>query len=107
MLELFIRTGRHESSNSWAKHPACKMWKGHEHALADYLNQSIREWRDRGYNNTMNTLLVPVEHTYPDWFGDPAFHKAHKSNLLRKDAEYYGKFNWNVPNNLEYIWPAS
>jgi hypothetical protein len=105
LLERFIR-GLPPHGHGWANHPACKMWKGHEHALADYFNQSINEWIKRGFNNTMKTLLVPVEHSYPDWFGDVQFHNSHKSNLLRKNPEYYSTFNWNVKSDLEYIWPA-
>jgi hypothetical protein len=41
----------------------------------------------------------------PSWLGDPQFHAAHRSNLLRKDPEYYGKFGWTEPDDLEYPWP--
>lgn len=48
--------------------------------------------------------------TYPDtgmppWLGDSDFHASHRSNLLRKDPEYYGEFNWTESPDLEYVWP--
>jgi hypothetical protein len=43
---------------------------------------------------------------YPLWFGKRKFHRAHKSNLLRKDRKYYLKYFWFVPNNLPYVWPV-
>ncbi len=105
LLERFIRTSKSDQPRGWANHPAAKMWAGYEHALAAYFNQSIRVWVDRGYNNTLRPLLVPVEHPYPDWFGDPAFHRSHKSNLLRKNPEHYAQFGWGVASDLEYVWP--
>jgi len=42
----------------------------------------------------------------PSWLGDPAFHRAHQSNLLRKDPEWYGQFGWEVKNDLPYVWPV-
>lgn len=107
LLERFIRLGNKPLGNAWRNHPAAKMWKGYEHALAQYLNESIYEWRRRGYNNTMTPLLVPIDHEYPPWFGDPKFHQAHKSNLVRKLPEHYRPQFPNIPDNLEYIWPCN
>lgn len=39
------------------------------------------------------------------WLGNEFFHESHQSNLLRKDYAYYSQFNWNVPDDLPYIWP--
>ena len=41
---------------------------------------------------------------YPKFIDNIDFHNSHRSNLLRKDPIYYGKYNWGVPNNLPYIW---
>ena len=41
---------------------------------------------------------------YPHWLGYEPFHASHRSNLLRKDAEYYSQFGWTEPDNLPYIW---
>lgn len=91
----------------WANHPATKMWRGYELALAEYQADMIREWESRGYNNTMERVIIPdeVDLVYPPWLGDEAFHASHRSNLLRKDPVFYGKYGWTEPHDLEYIWP--
>lgn len=94
-------------TKGWVNHPATKMWKGYEAALGLYMNVMIREWIDRGYNNTMklydfsNTELIEM----PRWFGRNDFHASHRANLLRKDPEYYGQFEWTESPDMEYIWP--
>jgi hypothetical protein len=49
--------------------------------------------------------LVNKSFSYPDWFGNKEFHASHRSNLLRKDPEFYGKYGWTEPHDLPYIWP--
>ena len=82
------------------------MWAGYEGMLEQYKNVMIEEWKARGYNNTMavtndfqNNLIMPP------WITDE-FCIAHRSNLLRKDCQYYSKFNWNVDSDLPYNWPV-
>ena len=43
---------------------------------------------------------------YPPWLGDSRFHDSHKSNLFRKDPEYYSVFGEEVPHDLPYFWPT-
>ena len=43
---------------------------------------------------------------YPKWLGNNKFHRSHKSNLVRKNSEYYSKKFKGVPNDLPYVWPA-
>ena len=107
MQLLNILTGN-SAKAGWRNHPACKMWSGRHEALALYMNCCINEWIGRGYNNTMKLWTNWTEPTIimPTWFGDERFHSAHRSNLLRKDSVYYGKFNWVEPDNLEYVWPV-
>ena len=40
----------------------------------------------------------------PPIVGDTDFHRSHQSNLLRKDAEFYSQYKWNVTDDLPYIW---
>lgn len=95
-------TGR---SSGWLNHPATKMWRGYENFLAFYTNCMIAEWQDRGYKNNM--AFLPVGRmTPPFWFGDEKFHASHRSNLLRKDPVWYGRFEWEEPNDLPYVWPV-
>ena len=93
-------------TKGWANHPAAKMWRGYEPALEHYMNLAIKEWVSRGYNNTMPFAKVGSTPDLPEWFGDDAFHRAHQSNLLRKDPVYYGPKFPGVPDNLPYIWPV-
>jgi hypothetical protein len=104
---LNILTGE-SKTNGWRNHPACKMWKGRHEALALYMNYCINEWIGRGYNNTMELWTNWTEPTIimPSWFGNEDFHAAHRSNLLRKDAVWYGQFSWTESNDLEYVWPV-
>ena len=40
----------------------------------------------------------------PDWIGDERIHKSHRSNLLRKDGEFYKQYGWTEPTDIEYHW---
>lgn len=113
-----------ELGGAWSNHPAALMWRGSIDALKLYHDFSIRIWEARGFKNNMEMLLtygiIPSidEHLdsyfeegnetdmFPAWFGDPAFHAAHRSNLLRKDPVHYGQFGWTEPQDLPYIWPV-
>lgn len=100
-----------EPTYGWKNHPAVKMWKGYEQALAKYGESMCREWISRGYNDTLlNRIFTPItsqvrEVILPPWIGDQSFHEAHQSNLLRKSKDHYSKFNWSVGDDLPYIWP--
>ena len=101
-----ILTGK-AKSNAWRHHPAVIMWRGFEDALALYYNCVRFEWIKRGYKNTMPVMGYTSDNIKPpSWLGDENFHKSHRSNLLRKAPEYYQQFNWNVPNDLPYVWPT-
>ena len=99
-----LRTLRGETEG-WASHPATRMWRGYEDALAHYLNCVLFEWVCRGYKNSIALALLtgPLPSVvFPKWLGDVDFHKAHQSNLLRKDPDFY---SFDVPDDLPYIWP--
>lgn len=90
----------------WRHHPAVKMWRDYEMALEAYYNTMVEEWVRRGYNNNMPIINIDAYAVeYPPWLGNPYFHNSHKSNLLRKDPEYYSQFSWTVPPDLPYVWP--
>ena len=78
----------------WWNHPAVKMWVGYEEALKHYINCCIREWKARGYNNTMPLYSVG-ELVLPPWLGDDRFHASHRANLLRKNPDFYSKYGWD------------
>lgn len=94
-------------SNGWANHPAVLMWKGYESALKLYFNNVSIEWINRGYKHNMGLYDVSDYVEKPFWFGDADFHKTHQSNLVRKNATFYGPLFPGIPDDLEYIWPCS
>ena len=94
-------------TNRWVNHPAVLMWRGYENALGLYMNHCILEWVSRGYNNNMRyATIVALDVVLPSWFGDENFHASHRSNLLRKNFEYYSQFGWNETSEMEYVWPV-
>lgn len=92
-------------STGWQNHPATHMWQYHVPALMAYHDFCVNEWVRRGYRNTME-LYNHRAYTLPPWFGDEAFHAAHRSNLLRKDPVFYGRYDWREPPTLPYLWPV-
>lgn len=93
-------------TKGWRNHPVTLMWKGYEPALQLYQNYTIKEWVARGYKNTMQYEKVDIDSAVmPPWFGLEEFHKSHRSNLLRKDYDYYSQ-HFDEPIDLEYYWPV-
>lgn len=103
------------SGSRWSRHPAVKMWRGHECALLMYQNAICTEWTNRGFHDTClfkteavhAHACVPLSQTLPTWVGDSAFHTAHRSNLLRKNFDHYAQFGWNISPDLPYVWPVN
>jgi hypothetical protein len=100
-----------EPGYGWQNHPAVKMWRGYEAALAQYGKAICFEWHcQRGYKDSLLSWFeeraTPVC-IYPKWIYDPNFHLAHQSNLLRKDPAFYTPLFPGVPADLPYIWPVA
>ena len=99
-------------TKGWRNHPAVRMWRGYEPALIAYCLVICDEWDRRGYADTVRVKIeehlraagTPV--VLPFWIGDGALHASHRSNLLRKDPEFYGRFGWSEPPDLPYVWPV-
>lgn len=104
LLERPTKTGKIRTG--WRNHPAAKMWHGYTEALKQYHNIVIGEWIERGYKNNMQLEIIEGDVVMPPWLGDEAFHASHRSNLLRKDLEFYSQWGWTEPDDLEYIWPT-
>ncbi|SRR5487761_2180339 len=102
-----LRVLQNPEQRGWRRHPAALMWSGYEDALALYMNAIITEWKRRGFHNSMELAQIPDAPPMPWWLGDPAFHAAHRSNLLRKDPVFYGQYGWSEPPDLPYIWPVA
>ena len=88
----------------WLNHPCSVMWKNYIPALKLYYNLCIDEWISRGYKNTMKKEELDETIDYPNWFGNNKFHDSHKSNLLKKDTNFYCKYDWKVSPQDPYVW---
>ena len=97
-------------SKGWVNHPASRMWRGHETALAFYGETVCREWIRRGYKDSMLERFVDLTAgkivRMPAWLGNERFHVSHQSNLVRKNLEFYGPIFPDIPPDLEYVWPV-
>lgn len=111
----------------WRHHPAVRMWTGYEEALVRYGLEICRVWTAAGRRDTCAASLLAdftgstrrpggavrtrdelaAAGDLPPWLGDAAFHRSHRSALLRKDPDFYGALFPGVPDDLPYVWPAS
>ncbi len=98
-------------TKGWVNHPATRMWRGHEGALAVYGEMTCLLWRSRGYQDSLLPYFLEMQRQHadtlalPGWMGDADFHRSHRSNLIRKDQAFYGPRWPGVPDDLPYIWP--
>lgn len=98
----------------WMNHPATMMWSPFACALMKYQVAVCEEWLSRGYKDTCleKTRIIHREHCTgdseaPPWLSDAAFHRSHRSNLLRKNPVWYGQLpGFQLPDDLEYVWPT-
>lgn len=103
-------------SGGWPNHPAAKMWKGYESALALYAIACFDELARRGrlYPTVRRFFeLKVVDDRMPPWLGSRKLHSSHRAALLYKDFTWYSKFGWSespaVPDekgSLPYYWPV-
>lgn len=100
-----------EGSLHWKHHPAVRMWRGYEPALARYGYEVCYEWRARGYKDQQlewflikyNEMLAafswgcPLYDPFEDpwWLGNHELHASHRACLLAKDYEHYRQFGWS------------
>lgn len=97
-------------SKGWVNHPATRMWRGYERALAFYGWVMCDEWIRRGYRDSLREKFLgssDEEFKWPDWYGDERIHLSHRSNLLRKEPDHYRVYWPDVRDDLPYVWPVS
>jgi hypothetical protein len=102
----------------WYRHPATAMWEHHVPALVAYGRAVVDEWRARGGADStgwqIREFAPGAWDAWPDdgvadpppWLGDPALHRSHRSNLLRKDEDHYREIFPDDPAGLDYVWPV-
>ena len=99
----------------WPNHPASKMWRGYESALANYLMAGVIELMKRGkdytdrpwYHELESYAMLSDLALLPPWLGDERVHSSHRANLLRKDPVHYGQFGWTEQPQEGYYWPCT
>lgn len=114
----------HYESGAWGNHPVTKMWQPYLGSLIYYGRHVCDEWRNRDFkDSTLETLEAyqdvlscrgfedyqikyPTFDQKPDWLGWERLHASHRSNLLRKDAKWYGQFGWTEGPALSYFYPV-
>jgi hypothetical protein len=108
------------SDYGWQHHPAVLMWRGHEEALVAYGAAVCEQWCRRGSPDTcLEQMLREVgldsprsqpelrlACALPPWLGRRAFHRSHRSALVRKQPEWYRPRFPGVPGDLAYVWPV-
>lgn len=119
LIALGVTVGNHKGNpaSRWRCHPAVMMWQGSEPALCVYAVDICNEWTGRGFRDSLMTQFldsymtlrdaIPGPIKYPEWLGIEDFHSSHRSNLLRKDPDWYGQFEWSESPDAEYLWPVS
>ena len=108
------------NKKGWLNHPARLMWKNNLPSLLFYGLTICEEWIKRGFKDTcvekMKNIFYKIYpyigsftlglfmHQKPNWL-TKEFCASHRSNLLRKNPDWYGQFGWTESNDLPYIWP--
>jgi len=99
------------------------MWRGYEEALGRYGLINVEVWKRLGFADTCadtiradlaavgiceirNVPQLAAAGALPPWLGTEAFHRSHRSALVRKDPGHYRGLFPDVPDDLEYVWPV-
>lgn len=101
--------------SGWKHHPATKMWRGYEDVLCIYGMDVCREWIRRGYKDSLISWFegaldflqstTPLRPSMPGWLTED-FVVAHRSNLIRKQEDFYAPQWPETPRDLPYVWPV-
>lgn len=90
-------------------HPIYKMWHKNISSLMVYhdalMNKTLLNGTKTAPFYFFKNWFELLDQNTPDWLGNKNFHDSHKSNLLRKDFEFYSGYNWDISSDLEYVWP--
>lgn len=95
----------------WKNHPAARMWRNNINGLIAYGVVMCDEWTKRGYKDTTKEKILAFGYAdsgdLPSWWGDPDIHSSHRSNLLRKDPDWYLQWGWDDDPAAPYVWPSA
>ncbi len=101
-------------TGGWPNHPASKMWRGYEGALANYALFGLEELWRRGlkYPHHFEFFEQFIGDELPPWFGDERLHASHRAALLSKNFNWYSQFSWSeqpmiqINGRWPYFWPV-
>lgn len=102
-------------SDGWHNHPAVKMWRGYEGALARYTLTMCHYWVDHYcYLDTtaqkIHALVerhgLDLEQPFPPFVGNEEFHKSHRLVLVQKNRDHYYPIFREEDPEAGYIWPG-
>ncbi len=99
------KTGR---PGGWPYHPATRMWRGYECALALYINEVCALIKDDTVAPQVQQILEwygPEDNGMPPWLGDRKFHRSHRAALVRKLPGHYRRHFPFVRSSHPYLWP--
>ena len=87
--------GENIAKVKFENHPAVRMWRTFEPALALYGMTVCTEWKSRGYVDNLMGFFDSVFGRgdkyieMPEWFGLVKFHVSHQAKLISKDYDHY------------------
>ena len=98
-------------TKGWVNHPATRMCSGYTNFLCAYGFRCCQEYTNR--YSKVHSLVDKFWDFYDDskfllfprWFGDDRFHKTHRSNLYRKNPDFYSEFKSDYEDIKAYCWP--
>lgn len=99
-------------NGGWPHHPVAKMWRDYRWALAHYAVTGLNVLTSRGlyyphhYEFFERIMQDETNHDIPWWLGWEPLHLSHRSNLIRKDPEWYGPMFPGVEPSLPYVYPS-
>ena len=125
ILKTLARIKQGDAEAGYRNHPAVLMWLGHELYLRYYacvcsavIRATTRRLKDGAPYDTLklDTAIItelggwvaqePAVQERPAWFGNAAFHSAHRARLYNKDNDFYKEFEPDSRAHDDYHWPV-
>jgi hypothetical protein len=96
------------SISRWRNHPAVRLWKDHERALAVYGLEMCSEWSRRGFIDNQFEYFYKLMYELNEQDLDVSFsdllYSSHRAALLHKNPEHYRQFKWKEVPKIDYVW---
>lgn len=96
------------SKSRWRNHPAVKLWKNKERALACYGLAMCEEWSRRGFVDNQFEYFYRLMYELTEQEMDIRFsdtlYSTHRAALLKKNPEHYRQFKWKEVPKIDYVW---